>query len=739
MGVVSDTTEPKARSRLAPLFYVAFALYTVWCVFILLHGVGAAIASTSESFHEQLHEWGLRPGWFGRVTLAMADASHTSDNGWELALDYGFSVFNLGLAGFLVWLRGNDPTARRLAIGMVGTAAVFNLQSHLVYEKMQVTSLDSAFHDGFQLIAAISYIVALLRFPDGKLAPRWRGWAQALLYLPLAAAVAIAAFRVDNTSRTVALILYFGVLTPIAGVAAQAYRYRRSPTDLERQQSRLMFWALTPALVLGFYVLSQRDTATVDFAGRSLPVIPAELFRLFQPVFALIPIALFVGILRYRLWNIDRVISRTLVYGILAGFVTAVYVGVVVGIGRLVGTQQDGENLWLSILATGVVALAFQPVKERVNKLANRLVYGKRATPYEVLSELSERMAGTVATEVILARTARVIAEGTGARRSDVWLVVGTEARPAATWPSSEDGADPVTIVDDEFPVLPGATAVVPVRHQGELLGALVVTKPANETLTPTEDKLLHDVGSQAGLVLRNVRLTAELVARLEELRASRQRLVAAQDEERRKLERNLHDGAQQQLVALKVQLGLAERLAEAGQPIIEMIRQLKEDTGDALENLRDLARGIYPPLLAAEGLASALTAQARKTPFELDVRAEDIGRYPQEVETAVYFVCLEAFQNAAKYAEATRVVVDIHEEAGHLVFSVSDNGVGFDPATARMGAGSQNMADRVEVLDGNLRVQSQPGAGTTVAGRMPIPKPPVGAETLVGEPVGAP
>jgi signal transduction histidine kinase len=500
-----------------------------------------------------------------------------------------------------------------------------------------------------------------------------------------------------------------------------------------------MFWALTPALLLGLYVLTQRDTAVEDFAGRSIPVIPEELFRLFQPVFALIPIALFVGILRYRLWNIDRVVSRTLVYSTLAGFVTAVYVGVVVGVGRLIGTQQNDEDLWLSIVATGVIAVAFQPMKERVNRLANRLVYGKRATPYEVLSELSERMAETVATEVILARTARVLAEGTGALRSDVWLVVGNEARPAATWPSSDREHDPIPIDGDEFPDLPGATAVVPVRHQGELLGALAVTKPGNETLTPTEEKLVADVGAQAGLVLRNVRLTAELVARLEELRASRQRLVAAQDEERRKLERNLHDGAQQQLVALKVQLGLAERLAEAGQPITEMLRQLKDDTGDALENLRDLARGIYPPLLAAEGLGSALTAQARKTPFELVVQAEGVGRYPQDIETAVYFVCLEAFQNAAKYADSTRVVVDIHEEGGQLVFSVHDDGTGFDPATARSGAGVQNMADRVEVLDGTLTIDSSPGAGTTVSGRLPLPPRATVDDVVVEEVVVAP
>jgi hypothetical protein len=204
----------EARSRTLPLFYVALALYTGLAVFVLLHGVGAAVAASSESFHDQLHEWGLRTDWVGRLSLAMADASHDSESGAQLALDYGFSLFNLLLAGFLVWLRADDATARRLAVAMVGTAAVFNLQAHSVYEQMQVTRSDTLLHDGFQLIAAISYIYALLRFPDGELVPRWPRWAQRLLYVPLTAAVGLLAFQVENTSRTVALILYFGVLTP---------------------------------------------------------------------------------------------------------------------------------------------------------------------------------------------------------------------------------------------------------------------------------------------------------------------------------------------------------------------------------------------------------------------------------------------------------------------------------------------------------------------------------------------
>src|SRR5204863_6520176 len=193
---------------------------------------------------------------------------------------------------------------------------------------------------------------------------------------------------------------------------------------------------------------------------------------------------------------------------------------------------------------------------------------------------------------------------------------------------------------------------VVPVIHQGDELGALEVSMPANDPLDPSREKLVQDLAAQAGPVLRNVRL-------IEELRASRQRLVAAQDEERRKIERNLHDGAQQQLVALAVQLKLLEQTAGKDP---DRDRQLAAKLGSqanaALEDLRDLARGIYPPLLADKGLAVALENQARKAAVSTIIEAEGIGRYPQAVESTIYFCTLEALNNVAKYAEASRVIV---------------------------------------------------------------------------------
>jgi signal transduction histidine kinase len=299
-------------------------------------------------------------------------------------------------------------------------------------------------------------------------------------------------------------------------------------------------------------------------------------------------------------------------------------------------------------------------------------------------------------------------------------LRTGDILREAASWPLDSAATELAPVVGDSLPERLDADRAVEVRHQGELLGALTITKRKGESLTPVEEKLLTDLAGQAGLVLKNVGLTAELLARLDDLRASRQRLVAAQDEERRRLERNLHDGAQQNLVAIKVKLGLAEMFVDEDPARAKQtLGELKVDTDEALETLRDLARGIYPPLLADKGLVAALESQARKATLPVQVDADGVGRYPQEVEAAVYFCCLEALQNVQKYAAATQATVRLQEDGDIVAFEVEDDGHGFDVGSTKLGSGLTNMSDRLDALGGGLEVDSTPGAGCHIRGRL--------------------
>jgi signal transduction histidine kinase len=495
------------------------------------------------------------------------------------------------------------------------------------------------------------------------------------------------------------------VSVPLA-LASLVFRYRAADR-IQREQLR---WLILASVLVGLGILANPLISKVV----SDPSTATDIGNAFASLtVAAVPVAIGIGILWYRLYDIDVVLNRTVVYGALAAFITGVYVAIVVGIGTLIG-RGDQPNVALSILATGVVAIAFQPVRERVQRFANHLVYGQRATPYEVLSEFSDRLGGAYSAEDLLPRMARILAEGTGAARTDVWLASGSVLRPDATWPEDAPALP-------DLPVEPFPDAFVPVRHQGQLLGALSLEQRTGESLSATELKLVDDLAGQAGLVLRNVRLTEELLARLEDLKASRQRLVAAQDEERRKLERNLHDGAQQQLVALSVKARLAQQLARRDPARVAlMLEQIQSDTNDALENLRDLARGIYPPLLQDKGLVAALEAQARKAVVPTTVDGDGVGRFDQDVEAAVYFSCLEALQNVAKYAEASRATIVLSDGDGTLRFAVTDDGAGFDSTAISYGTGLQGIADRLAALDGTLEVKSRPGAGTTLEGRLP-------------------
>jgi signal transduction histidine kinase len=563
---------------------------------------------------------------------------------------------------------------------------------------------------GFVPLAAIT--ILFLLFPTGRpLSPRW-----SVITKAVAAAWSIAIggsaifsmlswsdpFQQKQSSATgletigflVVLVLPL-LATFAASIIGVVVRFRRSTGD-ERLQ--LKWFAVGAVLVLVTIL------ATIISSAQAVVAIQDA-----ATIFFLVAIA--IAILKYRLYEIDVVINRAVIYGTLAVFITLVYVGLVVGIGTLVG---NNRSPLLSAVAAAIVAVAFQPVRQWARKVANRVVYGSRATPYEVLSNFADRIAGTYAAQDVLPQMAQIVAAGTGAERTVVWLRVGDELRAEAS-SGNAPGTVVIPVQGGELPPMADGEFAAPVTDQGELLGAISVRMPRAEPLSESGERLIGDVASQAGLVLSNARL-------IEELRASRQRIVAAQDQARRRLERNIHDGAQQQLVALAVKLRLmGAMVGKDPEKERQLADQLVAETQEALENLRDLARGIYPPLLQDKGLVSALEAQARKSAVPTIVRADGVSRYPQEFEAAVYFCTLEAMQNAAKYADATSVTVRLSERDGRLAFDITDDGTGFDPSANGHGSGLQGMADRLEALGGRLQVRSDIGHGTTIGGNLPL------------------
>jgi signal transduction histidine kinase len=574
----------------------------------------------------------------------------------------------------------------------------------------------------------------LLLFPDGRL--RSRRWGVALAGVALAGVLlllgVLAGVEEYATLLLVApgwteaipwpdaiyvagIVLVFA--TSFAGIGCLFLRFRSASPEARQPLRLLVVMTATMAIATSLALIIVPAAAAAEWTWIS--VVLALLVDGFGVLIG-IPVATAAAVLTYGLYDVGVVVKKTVVYVLLVGLFVAllVFLAVVLSPLALTGAAEGGpgdtQALIQRIVTSGAVValvtvLLFRPLK----RLARRLVYGKRSTPYEAMAEFAERLGDAYSTQDVLPRMVEIVRASTGAEVARVWLRLGGALRPVASVPRDAPPAEPLSEEHGELPGMDGVRAF-PVRDRGELLGALTVAMPAAEPLSKDGERLVTDLASQAGLVLRNVRL-------IEELHESRRRIVAAQDERARKLERDLHDGAQQQLVALSVKLGLAEQLAARDPAEARaVLAQLKADATDALDTLRDLARGIYPPLLADKGLAAALDAQARKSTVDIRVDADGSGRYPQEIEAAVYFCVLEALQNMAKYANATSARVELAHRDGDLMFEVTDDGEGFDPARAR-GSGLTNMRDRVEAVGGTLTITSAPSEGTAVRGQIPV------------------
>ena len=572
------------------------------------------------------------------------------------------------------------------------------------------------------LLPAVAFHL-IVGLPDGWLGSRPRRVGVAVGY------AAGAALGLALWSRRPGLpvwpVVVAGVLAVAVGLGPSHRRFLATK-GVARQR---MEWVGLAAVVVA-------EAALVVTALRVLAGWPRPVPEVVGAVSVLIPLALAAGASPRLVGRVDRLLAHTVSLAGLSGLVVAVYLLVVLGLGQ-VPSEHERALLLLSMAAAAVCALLYHPARERLTQAANRLVYGERSAPDEALRGFGARLSRAIPLEELLLQLAESLHKTMALDAAEVWTGGEGLLERAASVPDRGPGR---LVVDTaEAPVvaragvvgrawlaiwLPSlldghrdaAVRVAPVAHSGELLGLLVVARRADERFGEEDERVLAELARQVGLALHNVRLDSAL-------QASRARIVAAADAERRRIERDLHDGAQQRLVALAVKLRLARRLVDADLDQARgMLDELRDEVKDAVEELRNLAHGIYPPLLLDQGLAAALGSAAQRATIPTRVEAGPVGRYPADLEAAAYFCCLEALQNAMKHAgpEAT-AVVRAWEEGGTLRFSVSDDGAGFDPAARAGGTGFVNMADRLGAIGGNLRVDSTPGGGTTVVGVLPL------------------
>jgi hypothetical protein len=420
--------DSERRLRGADLaFLIGFSLYALGGLLVLGQGLLAVAASASAGLHESLHILGLGSGIFDRVALRVADAAHSVPSVPQIVADYLFSTFQLGLAAVLLKLRPRDWTARLLATALVGVAGVFNLTSQAVFEQLPYTTLETLAQVTTHVLAGLAYVYALLLFPDGRPVPRWRPAAVIPLYLTATVGAVFLSIRLEGPARPATLLLFFGLLVPAAGAAAQAYRIVKTDDATGQAQARLLFWALLPSVGFGivFLVLHGLSPAVNVLAGRNIPEPPVALYRTFQPAFALIPLALFAGILRYRLWDIERLLNRTTVYAIVTGLLGGLYAVFVVVAQLLLGTVAASpliDSKPAVAITTLLFVSAFRPLRERVQKFVDRRFNRSRYDAQVTMERFAEDLRHAVDLNDIVGRLDDVLTEVIEPRHVSIWL-----------------------------------------------------------------------------------------------------------------------------------------------------------------------------------------------------------------------------------------------------------------------------------------------------------------------------
>ncbi|HEV3268043.1 MAG TPA: histidine kinase [Acidimicrobiales bacterium] len=577
----------------------------------------------------------------------------------------------------------------------------------------------------------------LLSLPDGALTTRSRQIAAAVLYAAalIVGAILAATHRVP-TLWPVATVWSLAILSVLPSVQT---RYANASAA-----GRQRIQGLAVGFVLATIVTIVVGTLHVLVAWpRQVPVALIG-------AFALVPLGLVMGTRSFAS-RLDRFLVHLLVALGMVFVMAAAYLVALRGFGKAPTVSRERAVLWWSMVAAAIAVVAYLSLRRRFERVANGLTYGAREAPDEVVRTFGTRLTRAIPMDELLLQLVESLRKTLTLASAQIYTGTGDVLELAVSAPDVPTRS--FVVSGDERTVIARAGVsgnawvsvwiptlitdrsnaplrVAPISHGGELLGIIVVTRVEGAVAFREEDdRVLTELARQVALALHNAQLDTALQSSLDELRrqadelrASRARVVASGDAERRRVERNLHDGAQQHLVALAVNLRLTKDIVgEDPEAAVKMLDELGVAVQDTIKELRELAHGIYPPLLVDSGLAEALRAVCNRSPLDIEMATDGLGRYGSDVEAAIYFCCLEALQNAGKHAPEAHVTLRIWEESGGLLFEVSDDGPGFDIRLARQGHGYVNMSDRLGAIGGLVRWESQLGHGTTIRGSVPL------------------
>jgi signal transduction histidine kinase len=632
---------------------------------------------------------------------------------YAVVLDPAFAAVYAAVAAVIFWRKPADPMALLASFALLtfGTANFPDTMNILATEHPSLWWPVALLN----FLGAASFGLFLYLFPDGRFVPRWTRWvalAWIAWQLPRFWFPGWTASDLNSWPGWLAVAVWAVALGTV--VYAQAYRYRRVSDAARRRQIKWVVFGISAAVLvfLGIAILLSAFAPAPTSPGTLATILVG--YALVYAGMLLIPLSIGVAVLRQHLWDIDLIINRTLVYGALSASVVLLYVLVVGGLGALL---QSRGNLIVSLLATGLAAVLFQPLRYRLQRAVNHLMYGERDDPYAVLSQLGQRLESTLVPNAVLPAVAKTLKEALKLPYAEIQLRRGDGFETAAHAGETVDGA-----------------LRLPLVYGGETVGQLVLgLRAGEEEFADAERRLLEDLAHQIGASAHAALMTEESLRLSADLQLSRERLVEAREEERRRLRRDLHDGLGPQLSSQALTIDAVRALMRRDPDAAEeLLLELKADAQDAVADIRRLVYGLRPPALDDLGLLGALRETAEQyATKDLSVSVKTPETLPPlsaAVEVAAYRIAQEALTNVSRHAGAHACTVSLTiDEPSTLRLEVRDDGIGIAgkraSAPTHAGVGLTSMRERASELGGSFLVEPLPEGGTLVHARLPLPK----------------